>query len=225
LRRRLAIPWILLCLVVPKLVGQEPSRVDIERIARAVDRHYNRLQSLTANFIEIYSGGIARPRTESGTLWLKKPGRMRWEYREPKEKLFVTDGKTAWFYVPSEHQARKTEVKKLDDLRSPLRYLLGKTKLQKEFADLRIAPDLQPIDPHNVVLRGVPKGMEDRVVYVWLEVTRDSRIARIIAEELDGSRTEFRFNEQRENVEVANDRFRFRPPAGVEMLETAQLTD
>src|SRR5258708_33536670 len=119
---------------------------DVHAIAAAVDQHYNHLRSLQAQFTEIYRGsGIER--TESGTLWLakaglKKPGKMRWEYRSPREKLFVSDGKNAWFYVPEERQARKTSVKKLDDIRSPLAFLLGKSKLEKELSGLSLALDI-----------------------------------------------------------------------------------
>src|SRR5512137_2722242 len=89
--------------------------------ARAVDAHYNALKSFKAEFNEIYQApGVSR--TESGTVWLKKPGRMRWEYRDPREKLFLTDSENAYFYVPGERQARKTPLKKIDDIRSPLRY-------------------------------------------------------------------------------------------------------
>ncbi len=70
---------------------------------------------------------------------------------------------TAWFYVPGEQQARRTPVKQLDDLRSPLRYLLGKTKLEKELDGLSLAPDQKPVNSGDVVLRGVPKGMRERV--------------------------------------------------------------
>src|SRR5438445_3638791 len=110
----------------------------VRKIASAVDARYNSLQSFKADFVEIYNGnGISRK--ESGTLSLKRPGKMRWDYREPNQKLFLSDGKTAIFYVPGERQARKTSVKNLDDFRSPLRYLLGKTKLEKEFDGLAIA--------------------------------------------------------------------------------------
>ncbi len=110
-----------------------PRRLDLRRVADGVDKHYNGLASLEAGFSESYRGG-GLARSESGTMWLKKPGKMRWEYDNPVKKLFVTDGKTAWFYVPGERQARRAAVKRLDDLRSPLRYLLGHTKLEKEFS-------------------------------------------------------------------------------------------
>ena len=80
-----------------------------------------------------------------------------------------------------------TPVKQLDDLRSPLRYLLGKTKLEKELDGLSLAPDQKPVNAGDVVLRGVPKGMRDRVAQTLLEVTPDGLIVRIVIEELDGS--------------------------------------
>jgi outer membrane lipoprotein carrier protein len=191
---------------------------DSHAIAQAVDERYNRLHSLQADFTEIYRGA-GMERTESGTLWLKKPGKMRWEYRSPKGKLFLSDGKDAWFYVPGERQVRRTAVKKLDDLRSPLAFLLGKTKLEKELQGLSVAPDVAPLAPGNVVLRGVPKSLADRVNQVLLEITPEQWIGRIIIEEVDGSVTEYRFSNQKENVAVPDRQFQFAVPDGVEVID------
>jgi len=189
--------------------------VSVDRVAEDLDRHYNELRSLRATFSETYRGaGITR--TESGTLWLSRPGKMRWEYTEPREKLFVSDGKTAYFYVPGERQARKAPLDKLDDLRSPLRYLLGKTKLKKEFENLTARAGDQP---GTVVVRGVPKNMGDRVAEVSLGVNSAGEIQRIEINEVDGSQTEFVFSSQEENVHVEQARFRFQPPPGVKLIE------
>lgn len=208
---------ITLLLALPPAFAANPA-LDVHAIAQAVDNHYNHLRTLQAEFIETYRGaGIER--TESGSLWLKKPGKMRWEYRSPKEKLFLSDGKDAWFYLPGDHQVRRTSVRKLDDLRSPLGFLLGKTRLEKELDGLSVASDLGPLTAGNTVLRGVPKGMADRVNEVVLEVTPDYRIARIQFEEADESVTEYRFSEQKEDAEIADQRFHFAPPPGVEVVE------
>jgi len=191
---------------------------DVHAIAQAVDNRYNHLQTLQAEFTETYLG-TGTERTESGSLWLKKPGKMRWEYRSPKEKLFLSDGKDAWFYLPGDRQVRRSSVKKLDDLRSPLGFLLGKTRLEKELDGLSVAPDIAPLTPGNTVLRGVPKGMADRVNQVVLEITADYHIARIQFEEADDSVTEYRFSDQRENSAVADSVFRFSPPPGVEVVD------
>jgi outer membrane lipoprotein carrier protein len=180
------------------------------------------MKSLRAEFSESYSGG-GMQRNESGTLWIKKPGKMRWDYTSPQKKIFVTDGSAAWFYIPGERQARRTPLKSLNDLRSPLRYLLGRTKLEKEVRGLSLAPDVRPAVAGDVVLRGVPVGMEDRVSMLLLESDGQGFLRRIVMQELDGSTTEFRLENQRENVPVSDGEFNFHPPAGVEVLQGNQL--
>ena len=207
-----------LCVLLSASLATAASPANVRAIAQKVDERYNRLRTLQAEFTETYRGaGIDR--TESGTLWLKKPGKMRWEYRSPSEKLFVSDGHEAWFYVPGDRQVRKTDVRKLDDLRSPLAFLLGKTKLEKELQGLSLAADIPPKDPANLVLRGVPKAMADRVNQVLLEIAPDGHIAGITIEEQDDSVTEYHFEQQKDDVELSDRRFQFSPPSGVEVVD------
>jgi len=198
--------------------GRSAFAADIRALAAAVDAHYNHLRSLEAEFTEVYRGS-GMDRTESGTLWLKKPGKMRWEYRSPREKLFVSNGKDAWFYVPDDRQARKESAKKLDDTRSPLAFLLGKTKLEKELRGLSAAQDIQPLASADVVLRGVPTAMADQISEIVLEVTPENRIVRLIVQGVDGSSTEYRFAGQKEDGAIADGRFDFKAPAGTEVVE------
>jgi outer membrane lipoprotein carrier protein len=196
---------------------------DVHAITQAVDEHYDHLHNLRAEFTEEYRGAGVQ-RTEAGTLWLekgglKKPGKMRWEYRSPKAKLFVSDGRDAWFYVPEDRQVRRTDARKLDDVRSPLAFLLGKTKLEKELQGLSLAPDVEPLAAGDVMLRGVPRALADRVSEILLEVTREHRITRIVIGDVDGSATEYRFSDQKENVTIPEGQFEFHPPSGIEVVE------
>lgn len=200
--------------------GQALALPNVHAVAQSVDEHYNHLQTLQADFTEIYQGSSLE-RTESGTLWLKKPGKMRWEYRSPEEKLFVGDGRYAWLYLPAEKQARKSSMKNFEDLRSPLAFLLGKAKLEKELMGLSFAPDVQGWRAEDVMLRGVPRGLEDRVRQVLLEITPEYRIARILVHGVDDSITEYRFSNQKENVGVPDGQFRFLPEPGTEVVEEA----
>ena len=200
------------------------AQTDVHALAAKVDQRYDHLRSLEARFTEAYTGaGVSR--TESGTLLLKKPGRMRWDYDQPRSKMFLTDGQTAWFYVPGERQARRTPIKQIDDLRSPLRYLLGKTKLEKELEGLSLASDQKPALAEDLVLRGVPKGMRDRVEQALLEISPDGLITRIVVEEIDGSTTEFRFLQQKENVEIPDAQFHFVLPPGVEIVAGTEMLE
>jgi outer membrane lipoprotein carrier protein len=184
-----------------------------DALVRRVDDHYNHLSSLRAHYTEHYSG-MGMDRTEEGTLLLKKPGRMRWNYAAPVGKVFVLDGKFAWFYTPGDAQATRVPAKQLDDLRSPLRFLLGHTQLRKELENLTVASE-----GSGFRISGVPKGMEQRVKLLSLGVTAAGQIERMRLEEVDGAVTEFVFSELKENVPVKDSDFAFVPPAGVTVVE------
>ena len=191
---------------------------DVLTLSQRVDRHYNALHTLETQFVEKYRGN-GMERTESGTLWIKRPGRMRWEYAQPHAKLFITNGKTAWFYSPGTKQARSTDSRKLDDLRSPLAYLLGKARLERVLDGLRLAEAVQPHTAGDFVLEGTPRGLAAHTARVLLEITPEGRIDRIVAEGQDDSVTEYLFSESKEDVHLADERFRFVPPPGVEVIQ------
>ena len=209
-------PFVFLALwVVVPLAGQSATP-SAAQLAAAVDHHYNMLHRLRVNFTETYQG-MGMDRHESGVLLLEKPGRMRWNYAEPAGKVFVLDGKYGWFYTPGDAQVQQIPAKKLDDLRSPLRFLLGHAQLTKELAGLTMAP----ADGDMFRLRGVPRGMEQRVRSLELVVSREGTIHSMTLEELDGSRTSFAFKDEQANPVIAADTFRFTPPAGVQVVEGA----
>jgi outer membrane lipoprotein carrier protein len=184
-----------------------------DALVRKVDDHYNHLTSLRAHYVEHYSG-MGMDRTEAGTLLLKKPGRMRWNYAAPVGKVFVLDGKFGWFYTPGDAQVTRVPAKQLDDLRSPLRFLLGHTQLKKELDGLAIAADSSGFQ-----ITGVPKGMAERVKLLTLRVTAAGAIQKMRLEEVDGAVTEFTFSDVQENVPVTDADFVFRPPAGVGVVD------
>jgi outer membrane lipoprotein carrier protein len=186
---------------------------DNDALVRRVDDHYNHLSSLRAHYTEHYVG-MGMDRAEEGTLLLKKPGRMRWSYAAPVGKVFVLDGKFAWFYTPGDAQATRVPAKELDDLRSPLRFLLGHTQLKKELDQLTVVAD-----GSGFRISGVPKGMAARVKLLSLGVTAGGAIERMRLEEVDGAVTEFVFSGMQENVPVKDADFAFVPPAGVTVVE------
>jgi outer membrane lipoprotein carrier protein len=183
-----------------------------EAVVRRVDDHYNHLASLRAHYVERYSG-MGMERAEEGTLLLKKPGRMRWSYAEPVGKVFVLDGRYAWFYTPGDAQATRVPAKQLDDLRSPLRFLLGHTQLKKELDNLTVAAE-----GSGFRIAGVPKGMAQRVKLLTLGVTAAGAIETMRLEEVSGAVTEFSFSEMQENVPVKDADFVFTPPVGVTVV-------
>ena len=186
-------------------------------VAQLVDRHYNQLHSLRASFTESYQG-LGMTRSESGTLLLRKPGRMRWDYSIPAGKLFLIDGKNAWFYVQGSAQVQRIPAKELDDLRSPLRFLLGHAELEKELTGLHL--DAGHAGSGELALTGQPKGQENRVRRITLAVVPSTgSITAMEIEEVDGALTRFTFTSEQPNASVPEGTFRFSPPPGIPIVD------
>jgi outer membrane lipoprotein carrier protein len=203
-----------LCLCVLFCVSLRAYAQGDRALLQRVDDHYNHLHTLRARYSEHYTG-MGLDRTESGTLTLKKPGLMRWSYDSPAGKVFVLDGHFAWFYTPGDAQVSRTPAKQLDDLRSPLRFLLGHTQLAKELDQITTGPAGVG---QGFKIAGVPKGMGQRVRRLTLVVTAAGVIESMKIEETDGATTDFIFSDIQENAPVPSSDFRFTPPAGVAVV-------
>lgn len=209
-------PKILLAaalLTIPAL-SQQPSAA---ALAHRVDDHYNHLTSLRAHFSERYRG-LGMDRVESGILTLRKPGRMRWAYDTPRGKLFLLDGHDAILYSPGDPNAQRLPAKQLDDLRSPLRFLLGRTQLAKELDNLTVTSISLPNGATAYTLTGAPHGMAQRIRSIALTVNTQGEIQSMRATEPDGATTDFVFTDQHENVPTSDADFHFTPPPGISIV-------
>ena len=164
---------------------------------------------MRAHFSEQYTG-MGMERDDSGTLLLARPGRMKWIYAEPSGKYFLLDGRFAYFYAPGNEQVQRMKASQLDDLRSPLRFLLGHTKIAAELTGLHLSTR-----GTSLTLVGVPRGAARRIASVALTVTVDGEITAIVIREQDDSTTRFTLSSEEDDPALAPDIFRFSPPPGV----------
>lgn len=197
-----------------RLFAQNEPALTAHELAQRVDHHYDQLHSLKAGFVEDYAG-LGTQRKESGTLLLLKPGRMKWNYTSPAGKIFLLNGKYAWFYAKGDAQVQRIPAKELDDLRSPLRFLLGHTDLEKEMDSLTLAPAANG----EFTLTGQPKGQEQRVTRLTLTVTAAGAITGIEVEEPDGAITRFAFTGEQPNAPIPAGTFDFTAPMGVPVVD------
>jgi outer membrane lipoprotein carrier protein len=140
----------LACALLPLL--RASSAQSVNSLITGVERRYNAAQTLAVEFSETYSilGRAKRP--ESGTLVLRKPGRMRWSYNQPPGKLFVSDGKQVFLYTPEDNRAEKSTLKASDDMRAPMAFLLGKLNFRKEFKAFEAANDRMPYEKVSMLI-------------------------------------------------------------------------
>src|SRR5271154_774428 len=119
-------------------VAASPAR-DANQVRTALEARYQHARTLRASFFERYTDGNGGASAESGTVYFSRPGRMRWEYESPEEKLFIVDGTNVWFYVPADRTASRAKLKESSDWRTPLALLTGKADLAKLCRSIQLA--------------------------------------------------------------------------------------
>jgi outer membrane lipoprotein carrier protein len=208
-------------------------------IARLLEQHYRNPRTLRAVFLQRYSEGPRDARIESGTVFFRRPGQMRWEYDSPEQKLFLVDGKTVWFYVPYDHTVTRAPVRESSDWRTPLALLTGKVELSKLCSRIDVT-EQKGVPPSHAVLRCLPKGEKKMpqpaglpqpvsglpgdvdFTEVLLEVDRSSgELARIQIRQPGGIELEYRFGSWQEDLVLPEDMFHFQVPAGVAIVDAA----
>lgn len=212
----LALACIALSLLRPARAGaDEPS---VEQFVRKLESSYKGVNTLRVNFTQSYQWGN-RSREESGTVYFARGGRMRWEYRTPEEKLFVSDGKSVLLYLPQEKQLTRSTVKASEDVRVPFRLLLSRLDLGKVFGHIEFADGSLEARAGDRVLRAIPKRGDDSGIHeVVLEITPDYDIRALVLVYSDGAKMAFTFESVERNVRVSPELFQFTPPRGTEVI-------
>lgn len=189
--------------------------IDVPRTLKGVEDRYNRTQTLQLSFTETYQQG-ARARVEKGDLFLRKPGRMRWQYTAPAGKLFVSDGKFIYSYTPQDNRAEKMKFKETDDMRAPLAFLLGRLDFNKDFREFRAHAE-----DGGVFITAIPKS--DKLPYseVSFLTAPDYTIRRLEVKNQDNSVLRFAFENEKKDPSLQDSLFRFIPPPGVEYVDAS----
>jgi outer membrane lipoprotein carrier protein len=183
-----------------------------EALARRIEARHRRVTDLTARFVQTYrSGAIGREIVERGVLSLKPPGRMRWDYQAPEKKTFVSDGRTSYFYVPADRQVIRREQADARDLPSML--LSGQADIAATFE-----VGLEPAAAGRQRLRLSPRKEEPEIEQLYVDVDAGDRIRGILVIDAQGNRSQFVFDDIKENVGLQDRLFRFEVPRGVEVI-------
>jgi len=189
-------------------------------VAVALQRKYDSVKDFSASFTQTYEGGVLRRKgSEAGTVSVKKPGRMRWDYTGPEKKLFVSDGQTMFLYFPNEKQVMKNDVPSQDQATSAVLFLMGKGNIVRDF-NVRWADGGSDT---TYRLRLDPKTRQAE--YDWLEITADRETLRIVgltAADAQGGRSSFSFSNFKENTGLADKMFQFTIPRGTEVISSGK---
>jgi outer membrane lipoprotein carrier protein len=207
----------------------------------ALEARYHNAKTLKAAFLERYSDGQQSAQLESGTVYFGRPGRMRWEYESPESKLFVSDGKTVWFFVPADRAVTRAPMKESTDWRTPLVLLTGKARLA-ELCDRIDLAGQPPATTGRVVLRCLPRGGKRAAAQadsIAKLATPDQQFDQVLLEvdpatgelgdvrvlEPGGIELEYRFGNWEYNIPLPDSLFRFQAPVGVAILNESAPPD
>jgi outer membrane lipoprotein carrier protein len=189
-----------------------------DALAKAVQAHYQQVRDFTASFEQAYVGGALKRRSvERGTVAIRKPGRMRWDYDAPEKKLFISDGTRLYFYVPADKQVRVSALPESGRMPTPILFLAGRGDLLRDFNAEEVAPPGG--SPGSRALRLRPVRAEPEYDSLTLVVDGESFAMRqLIVVDGQGGTSTFSFTNLRENVGVADSRFVFTIPKGVDVV-------
>lgn len=187
-------------------------------LIKKVEDRYNGARTLSVNFVESYSLlGHPRP-PESGTLTLRKQGKMRWDYTRPEGKLFISDGKSVYLYTATDNRVEKVPLKDTEDMRAPLAFLLGRLDLKKEFSSFRVqgATDGTWLDA---------SAKNDRTPYenVNMLIASNGSIRQLKVVGRDGSLMSYSFANEKLNPAVGDQIFHFTIPPGAQVVDAVSF--
>jgi outer membrane lipoprotein carrier protein len=227
-------------IAVSSRIGLQAQAVPAKPLVGLFEARYRAAKTLQATFLERYTENGQTVRTEAGTAYFRRPGKMRWDYEAPERDLFLVDGKNAWFYVPTDHTVTRVAAKQSADWRTPLALLAGEMKVSRVCARVDLAPNERPASDGNAVLRCQVRGADPGIIdaqgahhnegglasppggqgdTVFFEIVRQTgELARLLVRQSGGIQVEFRFENWRMNPPVPDALFRFEVPAGVAIV-------
>jgi len=191
---------------------------NLSTLVDGVVRSFANMKDFSADFVQIFEDPLNRKQQESGHLYLRRSRMMRWEYKSPEEKLFISDSKTVYLYVPADRQVNKEAVRATFDDRMPLMFLLGRADLRNEFTRFELL-NTRPFLEGTRVLRMYPRRKTDLTEVIMEVEPANYQIRRLILAHADGSRSEFIFSNIRTNTGLRASLFDFKVPAGINVVD------
>jgi outer membrane lipoprotein carrier protein len=204
-------------IAAPSASTAEPMAAEF---ATALQQKYERIRDFSASFVQSYAGGVLKKKLgdERGTVWVKKPGKMRWDYKTPDQKQLVSDGTRTYFYIPEDKQVYVASLPADDSVSARILFLAGKGNLARDFTPTLVAlPVGAPAG--SKALKLVPHAAQADFEWLMLFVEPGTLSLRGLAStDAQGGTSTFVFNNVKENVGISDTLFEFKMPRGVELI-------
>lgn len=226
IRRPLARRLVLAAVLIGAagLAGPAPAGDPVKDLVKKVEARYQKTTDLTAEFAQTTSvRGFASAIKSAGRVYLKRPGKLRWDYLEPTlEQIFVDNDKVQ-FYIPEHKQVLNGQLSKMANSQAPLQLLQGVGRLDEHYL-VALAPDGARGNGGLPLLSlTLPDGGPDQPRIVVEVDAATHFLRRVELHDVNGNVSTFTFSALRANTGLKDDLFAFTVPKGVEVIPAPTL--
>jgi outer membrane lipoprotein carrier protein len=182
-----------------------------EELAGALQQRYDQVRDFSASFVQTTTGGVIRIKSQvgEGTVMVKKPGKMRWDYTKPEKQLLVSDGVKVYDYDPVTRETNVDDVPSDDQAPTAALFLAGKGNILRDF---KVSTVESPVKG-TLALRLDPRKPDPD--YEYLVVAFDSssyQIRGLKTRDSQGGETTIVFSNIKQNTNIPDKTFQFVQP-------------
>jgi outer membrane lipoprotein carrier protein len=208
--------------------ADEKALQEVHDVVKQLQARYEKTKDLQADFSQnTRIEGFERPVTSSGKVYIKKPGRLRWDYLDPANEEIYVNHDDVKVYVPEHKQVLVGKLTQMAASKAPLELLQGAAKLDESF-------DIQPTTGKERGIGGIrlitliPRAKDQEATRslqrIVVEVFPKSYFIRTVSlHEMSGNVTTFEFSGLKPNLGLSNELFDFTTPSDVEVVKAPIL--
>ncbi len=213
--RGLAALLVASMLVLPVAVSAQ----ELDAVVSGLENTYGKINDLKAEFTQVARNkSLGQDVKAEGTVYLKKGGKMRWDYKTPSPQQIVSDGTYLWVYTPELNQVNKGEAPKA--LAGPAgSFLQGLGKVREEFSVRFLNPANKTDGAGRPVLDLTPKKPTPLLTRLILTLDPKDHVVReaVLYDQLQNTVT-MSFNRVAINPGLSDTLFTFTPPKGAAVV-------
>ncbi|MGV7220073.1 MAG: outer membrane lipoprotein chaperone LolA [Nitrospinales bacterium] len=189
---------------------------DKKEILNSVQKTYDLTKTFKANFVQIsYLKIMDQTQTAKGEVFIKKPGKMKWDYKAPDPQILTSNDKGIWLYMPEEKQVTKMQMENIYSSNTPAMFLIGKGNLSESFAVDKVLNE-----KNLITLTLLPKDSEMNINRLLLFVNdKNYQITGSSVYDNLGNKTEIQFSSIQINQSISDNFFNFDVPEGVDIVD------
>jgi outer membrane lipoprotein carrier protein len=194
--------------------------LDATAVVDAIQKQYDATDTFQARFVQkSYLKVLGQSQKAEGFVSIKKPGKMKWDYKAPDRQILVSNDEGLWLYLPDEKQVTKMKVQSIYSSNTPALFLAGRGKLTESFTIGKVTEE-RGLYVVKMIPRDKAQGLSKMVL---LAGKKDYQIIGSRVYDNLGNETEILFSDIQTNPNLEQRLFQFEVPKGVELIDFSTM--